>query len=309
MLYQKSRPQKLSEIVGNEFAVRGLASTLRSLDHPHVFLLIGPSGTGKTTLARIVASEVGATDTNIVEINAANTRGIDTVRELELQSRYSPFNSSTRVIIMDECHQLTVQAMNSLLKLLEDVPSYQYYILCSTDPERIIKTIRNRCTIYETKLLSDAQIIVVIQSACNRVSIPLLDIDKLEIAVEMANGCPRRALVLAEQLADADLNELELSDIKETKAEIILLCRTLLNTKHKWDTLVDAVKELEPLDYEAARRVIMGYLTACVLGSKEGNLSKMLLAVKSFTDSQPLNSNDKPKFIAMLAEAYLQLRN
>ena len=145
-LHIKYRPQTWDEIKGNEAVVEGLESQFSSKskkNRPHVFLFYGPSGCGKTTLARIVKDELECSEANFNELNVANTRGIDTIREVIQFSHYSTFDGSPRIFLFDEAHKLTNDAQNALLKVLEDTPPKVYFILCTTDPKKIIKTIRN----------------------------------------------------------------------------------------------------------------------------------------------------------------------
>ena len=306
MLYQEARPRTFSEIVGNESLVSNLESLLSSQDHPHVYLLHGPSGTGKTSIARLIANKVKASGANIVEINASSSRGIDTIRELEEQSSLAPFGDGARVIILDECHSLTTPGQQALLKLLEDIPTYEYFILCSTMPSKLIPTIRNRCAKYETKLLTDEQIKKVIKDSWDRIYTEDLTQDEIDLAAKLANGSAREALIKIEQIA-GNLTDDSIKNIQESEVQVRELCSALVN-KRDWNLVVTILKKLDNIDYEQARRVIMGYLKACVLNT--GNIKRLngfVLALRSFADSAPLNTDEGPKFVAMLAEAYLHL--
>jgi DNA polymerase-3 subunit gamma/tau len=144
-LYRKYRPQSFSDVVGQEQAIELLTSSIKQNKISHAYLFCGGRGTGKTTVARIVAREVGCNDEDIIEIDAASNRGIDEIRELREAVRTAPFSSPYKVYIIDEAHMLTKEAANALLKTLEEPPRHVIFILATTDPEKLPTTIVSRC--------------------------------------------------------------------------------------------------------------------------------------------------------------------
>jgi DNA polymerase-3 subunit gamma/tau len=144
-LYRKYRPQTFKDVVGQEQAVELLTSAIKQGKVSHAYLFCGGRGTGKTTVARIVAREIGCNDEDIIEIDAASNRGIDEIRELREAVRTAPFSSPYKVYIVDEAHMLTKEAANALLKTLEEPPSHVIFILATTDPDKLPSTIVSRC--------------------------------------------------------------------------------------------------------------------------------------------------------------------
>jgi DNA polymerase III subunit gamma/tau len=144
-LYRKYRPQSFSDVVGQEQTVELLTSAIKQKKVSHAYLFCGGRGTGKTTVARIVAREIGCNDEDIIEIDAASNRGIDEIRELREAVRTAPFSSPYKVYIIDEAHMLTKEAANALLKTLEEPPSHVIFILATTDPDKLPQTIVSRC--------------------------------------------------------------------------------------------------------------------------------------------------------------------
>jgi len=308
LLYQEARPTSLDEIIGNRGVVQSLKGIIEDSDRPHVFLFWGDSGSGKTTLSRILAKNLGATDESIQEINAADVTGIDNIRKIGEESNYSPMFSNTRVIIWDEAHKLSNSSQNCLLKMLEDVPKYQYYILCSTEPDKIIKTVRNRCVTFKTSLLSEAQLEEVINTSWTRLYDEPLDKDYIRYAVKNADGSPRKALLNIEKLVSCDsdksIKEI-LKEIEENEQEAFDLAKALV--KGNWDNVRTLLNNIED-EPEGYRIVLSNYLASCIKNSKNVNkIEKFVLALSVFTDSVPLASNHKAKLIRMVGEAFLHL--
>src|SRR5690554_5071868 len=160
VLYLKYRPDSLDEVVGNSETVELLRSQLSpdaSQPIGRSILFHGPTGCGKTTLGRIVARELGAKGSDIKEIDAADFRGIDTIREIRKQIAYKPLEGPYQVWILDEVHRATQDAQSALLKTLEDTPSHVYFILCTTDPQKLLPAIRGRCADYQVRTLNDRE--------------------------------------------------------------------------------------------------------------------------------------------------------
>lgn len=150
-LYRKYRPQTFSDVSGQSDIVSLLTSSIKQNKISHAYLFCGGRGTGKTTVARIFAREIGCNDEDIIEIDAASNRGIDEIRELREAVRTAPFSSEKKVYIIDEAHMLTKEAANALLKTLEEPPSHVIFILATTDPQKLPRTISSRCQVVSFK--------------------------------------------------------------------------------------------------------------------------------------------------------------
>jgi DNA polymerase-3 subunit gamma/tau len=144
-LYRKYRPQTFDDVVGQEQIVELLEASIKQKKISHAYLFCGGRGTGKTTVARIFAREIGCNEEDIIEIDAASNRGIDEIRELREAVRTAPFSSEYKVYIIDEAHMLTKEAANALLKTLEEPPHHVIFILATTDGDKLPTTIISRC--------------------------------------------------------------------------------------------------------------------------------------------------------------------
>src|SRR3990167_7351888 len=200
MLYNDHRPKTLEEVFGHKEIKESLKSLFKERTFPHAFLFSGPSGTGKTTFARIMASMLNA-GSDIIEINIANTNGVDFIRELNEVARRSPLLGNNKVFILDEVQQLTKEGQNCLLKLLEDSPKYSYFILCTTDPQKLLPTLKNRCLSYTLKSLSNKEIGNPLSTVIKIEKLQISE-DALNLLVYKAEGCPRKALVMLNQVKD-----------------------------------------------------------------------------------------------------------
>jgi len=154
-LYKKYRPSTFDDIVGNSVTIQALKKSVEGRKN-HVFLFTGPSGCGKTTLSRIVAKELGAKGSDFRELDSADFRGIDTIRNLRKTIGYHPLESKVVVYLLDEVHKLTGDAQNAMLKMLEETPEHVYFILATTDPQKLLGTIKGRCSIYTVEALEDS---------------------------------------------------------------------------------------------------------------------------------------------------------
>ena len=167
-LYVRHRPKELGQVLGNVATLKKVQSWLGNKKRSHSILLTGPSGCGKTTVARIIASELGCAGGDYSEMDTADFRGIDTIRELRSRINFLPMESSCRVFLLDECHKLTNDAQNALLKALEEPPEHVYMILATTNPEKLIQTIKTRCTPFSFNILNDADMSRLILRTCKR---------------------------------------------------------------------------------------------------------------------------------------------
>jgi DNA polymerase-3 subunit gamma/tau len=290
-LYRQVRPTKFNEFLGNEATVKALKSIVKKPpdDRPHAYLFSGPSGCGKTTLARILAKEFGCSDIDLNEMDVANTRGIDTIREVIGNASLSPMGGSCRVYIFDEAHQLSKDAMNGLLKLLEDFPKNSYFMLCSTDPQKIIKTIHTRCSQFSVELLTEDEIAILLESTLANISQDVASDAVFDALVKASEGSPRRALTLLENILQVETQEDQLNLITAANIEgdVIELSRAIMKGAD-WNELAEIYKSIPNKDAEVIRRIILGYMKSVLLsGGRNADIASQVIEIfeKSTYDS------------------------
>jgi hypothetical protein len=244
---------------------------------------------GKTTIARILRKRLNCSDNDYVELDSAQFRGIDTVREIRTKMHLSPIGGDCRVYLLDEAHQLTGAAADALLKMLEDTPPHVYFFLCTTDPQKLKNTIKTRCTQITVKALGRVDSLKLIESvaAKEEKTIPNEVKDKI---IEVADGSARKTLVLLNSvigLKDEE-SQLEYLNTKDAEAEAINLCRVLFNPKAKF---VDAARILRDLkeEPEQLRWMVLGFAKSAILkgGTSTGRAYQVICAFRdNFFDSK-----------------------
>ena len=159
-LYKKHRPKNLKRVFGQSVAIGTLKPLIEAKQVPHSLLLTGPSGCGKTTLARILVKELKCAKADFMEVNCADFRGIDTVRDIRTRMMQAPIGGDCRVWLIDEAHMLTSAAQTAFLKMLEDTPDHIYFFLATTHPQKLLKTIKTRCTEIKLKEMTAKYLIL-----------------------------------------------------------------------------------------------------------------------------------------------------
>ena len=221
VLARKYRPQKFSEVIGQEHVTRTLKNAIAQERIAHGYIFSGHRGIGKTTVARIlamalncrsfekpVAEPCGICDScteiragnsvDVIEIDAATNRGIDEIRELREAARYRPARDRFKIYILDEAHQITDAAFNALLKTLEEPPSHVVFMLATTQPEDIPQTIRSRCQHFSFRAVRFEEILAQLRDLAGREAIEA-DEDALAILAEAGDGSMRDALSILDQ--------------------------------------------------------------------------------------------------------------
>jgi DNA polymerase-3 subunit gamma/tau len=237
-LYRRYRPDNFQEVVGQEGAVKLLKGSVLRKNVSHAYLFSGPRGSGKTTLARILAKAVNCLDPasdgepcgrcsscvsitsgeslDVIEIDGASNNGVDEVRELKSHVNLSPFSSRYKIYIIDEVHMLSISAFNALLKTLEEPPGYVIFVLATTEPHKVPVTIRSRCQHVPFHRISEKEIsgyLPVIAEKEGRI----IDREACFEIARQSDGSLRDALSILEQAMSASEG-----DIKSETISLVL---------------------------------------------------------------------------------------
>ncbi len=313
VLYRKYRPQKFGEVVGQEHIVTTLKNAVSREMISHAYLFSGPRGTGKTSLARILAKSLncenrkpgefepcnkcnscleimGGKSMDLIEIDAASHRGIDDIRELRDGIRFVPTKSKYKVFIIDESHQLTREAANALLKTLEEPPSHAVFILATTEIHKMISTIISRCQRFDFRKLTVLESIKKISAVSKKENIKI-EKAALELIAINAEGSIRDAESLLNQVSTIykdSKKEIGVEDIKDllglVEIGVVSKLTDFLSAKKTFEA-IDYLNEMSKkgLDLEEFVKTLISYLRRClilkIMGSKaESSSSKEYLS-------------------------------
>ena len=221
-LYRRYRPKTLSEVVGQEQITDILSKSLKSGKLAHAYLFIGPRGTGKTSVARILAHEINGFKyeleddyLDIIEIDAASNTGVDNIRDLREKAIIAPTKGKYKVYIIDEVHMLSKSAFNALLKTLEEPPEHVIFIMATTDAYKVPVTITSRSQSFTFKLADPSTMFEYLKSVAKKEKINIDD-EALKIVVKRGGGSFRDSLSLLDQVST--LNDDKIDAALITKA-------------------------------------------------------------------------------------------
>ena len=286
-LYKKYRPKKFSDIVGQPDAVKMLIDMGRRKAVPHCLLFTGPSGVGKTTMIRILREKLKCGDIDYKEINAAKDRGIDVTRDIDQRMGLAPIGGKCRVWAVDEAARLTGDAQSSFLKMLEDTPKHVYFMLATTDPQKLLPTIRTRSTVIALRALSPVDLAGLVRTVCESEGVEITE-DVADKLADVADGSARKVLVLLHAIIGLDGEEaqLEAIDRGDTSRQAIELARALVNPKARWNEVAAILKGIEGLDNDAEsiRWLVLSYMaTVAIKNSRMA--ARACFVIECFADN------------------------
>ena len=257
------RPTTWEEVVGNKEIIASLKDTVKNTNRPHVYMFVGGKGLGKTTIARILAKEINTQ--NVDEINCSDHNGVDWAREFVKTYSAKGFLGD-RFFILDEVHRLTEDAQNILLKFFEDTPSHVYVAICTTEPDKIKDTVRDRAVMYHLERPGRKDVYELLYRVAHEEKL-LLHEDALNLIVKNSDGSIRNALTILEKIKGVDagsqLKLIHSGDVQET--EIVNLSRVLINAKNA-KQIGDVWSSIKG-DPESIRRSVVNYMVKVMVSN------------------------------------------
>ena len=305
------RPESFDQFIGSDISVKALKSKLDKDDPPHSYLLTGPSGCGKTTLGRIAAALLInpedpdiTRNLNYVELDAASFGLKDTVRDIRKKMKLAPIGGDkARVWLLDECHKLTPDAQEALLKALEDTPGHVYFILATTEPEKLKITLKRRCMTIEVFPVEEDELTVFLDQIINLEEKPI-PAKIIELIVDRSLGSPGIALQHLENMIDLDVEDMEavVQNYEDIQTKSIDLCRSLI-AKEKWNRVLKILNGglLDGTNIEGVRIAVLRYAVSVLRKKDDANA---FLIADAF--QKPLYNDAKERLVIKCYEAIFE---
>lgn len=319
-LYRKYRPETFNEVVGQDHIVKAISGSLDAGKIAHAYLLYGPRGTGKTTVARIIANVLGTSQSDIYELDAASNRGIDEIRSIKEGVNTLPFDSRFKVYILDEVHMFTKEAWNALLKTIEEPPEHVIFILATTDIDKVPETIISRCQSFSFKKPTDAILSKVIKGVAKKEGYELEE-GVAELIALLADGAFRDALGTLQKVIsfskDKKINIIEVEEI--TGAPDSVLVNNFLDALAEEDidkgflSINKAVKQniemttyLKMILHKLRYALMLRYAPSTKKTMEEVLRQEDIKYLEKLISNKPLNISSNS--LAILLEAYQDTR-
>lgn len=267
-LIVKYRPDNFGQVLGHEVAIGALQRVLKSASRPHAFLFSGPSGLGKTTLARIIGNQLEA---DVNEVDAASNSGVDAMRQLVEMSQYmSMTGAGCRLLLIDECHRLSRPAFDAILKLLEEPPEHLFLALCTTELVKVPPTIIGRCYHVQLNPLKPVEIEDLLTVVCELEDWQVRP-DIFQMVVQACEGSPRNALSLMQKVHDLPTRDeaKRVLALIEAGDPLIDLLQHLIAGKESWKVMRAILERIEPDAWEDAATIAGRYIMGALIRAED----------------------------------------
>jgi len=283
-LYKKYRPKSLSDMIGQDVAVKTLQAAAEKNRIPHFILFTGPSGCGKTTLARIVRRLLHCSKHDFIE---DAPRKIEDVRLIKRRINQAPMKGKCRIWLIDEAHKLTSDAQDEFFQMLEDgCPSHVYFIFTTTEPQKLKTPIKTRPKEITVKALNDKDLSKLLDNVCKKERIKI-DEEVFDKIIENSNGSARKALVFLDSVINLKNKQEQLNSIVTASAEVqafAIVKALLYNKKTTWKQMADILKATEGEEPEQLRWLILACCKTEML--KAGHFTaRAYIVIDAFRDN------------------------